>query len=853
MEKFLYKNKSEASSPKETERNIYGRNKQVIVADTMEIINNDRPGSQALINLDETAKIRLFLEKYKDPELFFQADNFKYLASLNSRDRFLAKSAMMTSKLPAGALDKYKNEFPEDEIIDEIGLDLFTSLENYSWEDNARIDNTQYDQVVNKLNEMGLFLDKALRSIKNDKKLLQEFQDSYKLFITSFKEDAKKLQKVINSSIFGKTLKFSEVFISLISRAESKLLDLSDSINSDNTQGNTAVLSSFNNDLIIDSSNRRQNIEELGKVAGELNNEYKKLGNELLSSLASVHDAEAVIINNENLHQVLADLGIDEHESLLQDFREHQKFSSLRLQEMMANYQNLIDAELFTPEIMLKVRKEYEDLQSIGDEDSLNNFNWSERAEKYVQTSLTQPSSEQILYEEMFSKLQNALPLQMALEKKMTEIIYGKEDLKLPHNFNNYENNIVDPEKIPEKAPLYFPVGISKDLFSWEQVLAGQKKFAKPIDLYGYLFWLNNQDREIQLIICDEIQVNNYVSRYNKDEESALASSQQIGNMEAEEYKKIINTFGLKNIKLIRYQEFINSKQEDFVKYRGLVDKLANQDVFKEAFLAMVQESVSGAEKEEYINYALEELAWILSSDGTKIGHLNEARYDILALVIKNVEKIAKDKNLDVFNNLDSAEAQILLNTVSKLISDKINEAKSKLDSSSATRSYYERLRMHLDKIKLNKKMGVDRSIKKEDLSLNFACPDVGSASFGFRNKGKEKESVIKFKEPYSTYFYNVPSDLLVNSDQVVALGDGLIAGKILTLDNEIQLKYAENVLKPILKHFFASLDKAPDAYFEAIDKNKNELIAEVKTATSLLSTLNFIQKYIVKPTQLTD
>jgi len=443
------------------------------------------------------------------------------------------------------------------------------------------------------------------------------------------------------------------------------------------------------------------------------------------------------------------------------------------------------------------------------------------------------------------------LPLQIALEKKMDRLIYGREETKLPKGFGNFEHSKVVPENIPEQAPLYFPVGISKDLRSWEQTLVGEKKFVKPIDLYGYLFWLNNQGKKVNLVICDEIQVNNYQARYGKSESEARQKAGEIGNRETEQYEKIINTFGLDNINIQRYQEFINGNKDEYERYSSVVKNLAIQPVFKEAFLAMVQESVSGAEKEEYIGYALEELTWILSANGTKVGHLNEARYDILGAVIRNFEQVGKEQGLDVLNNPESQEARIILNTVCKITRDAINEKKSKLDKNSSSLAYFQRLQDHLGKIKTDSKAGYDKSVKKDSLSLNFVCPDVGSASFGFRGDFEEKESVVKFKEPYSTYFYKNDSDLLINSDQVVAAGDGFIGGKILTLDNKKQLKYAESVVRPILKHYFASLEKAPAEYFEQVNKSREELLVEAQEATSLLEVLRFVQKYIIKPTQL--
>ena len=67
----------------------------MVATGVMESVNNDRSGSRELIDLDESAKIDLFLDRYQNPETFFQLDNFEYLKTLNSRDRYLAKSVVM--------------------------------------------------------------------------------------------------------------------------------------------------------------------------------------------------------------------------------------------------------------------------------------------------------------------------------------------------------------------------------------------------------------------------------------------------------------------------------------------------------------------------------------------------------------------------------------------------------------------------------------------------------------------------------------------------------------------------------------------------------------------------------------
>ena len=818
--------------------------------EALNIINDDCPGSQEISNLSADQKANLFLNKYQnDPLQFFSTENFNYLKSLNYNDRRMAKIAAFTNALPQECIVQYYQEFPEDKAIENIGLKLYTSLDDYTWSDDARIDNQEYDQALDKVYEINLFLDKNIRLIKNDPEVFDYFLENYKTFIPQIIKDAQRLNKIIDDSFFQKDSVFSETFSAIVSRIEMKLLELEKSLKSGGSP--SKEVADFIKDLNLDSRERTHTIAELGAIASQLNEQYRQFGDNVFDGIAAIYNTSSEKIADNDLFDLVKEYGPETRESIMADFSEHKKFSADRIKELIESYQDLAEAESFSSVAMRKVAKEFEDEEKKYGVGGVKDFSWTTRAEEYNKKFPQPKSKEQILYEETISKLQQLLPLQIALEKKIDQLVYGREEVQLPKWFNDLENSPVTPENIPEQAPLYFPVGISKDLPSWENVLNNEKKFAKPIDLYGYLFWLNNQNREIKLVICDEIQVNNYAKRYHKDESEAREEAIQIGKQEAIRYQQIIQTFGLKNVKLQNYRDFLNENKEAYNNYKLVVKNLADQPTFHEAFLAMVQESVSGAEKEEYINYALEELAWILSTNGTKIGHLNEARYDILATVIRNTEQIGKDKGIDVFNNLESSEAKLILNTVVKIVRDSINEKKSKLDKNSASLAYFQRLQEHLGKMKVDSSVGLDKTIKKDSLSLNFVCPDVGSASFGFRGDFEEKESVVKFKEPYSTYFYTTEADLLINSDQVVATSEGFIGGKILTLDSKKQLIYAEKVVKPILKHYFVSLDKAPVEYFEKINKSREELLNEAKEATSLLATLRFIQKYIVKPTEV--
>lgn len=660
--------------------------------------------------------------------------------------------------------------------------------------------------------------------------------------------DVDRFEELYQSIFFDKNINRGELIKMFLVKSNQLLSSAHENIKNLSPEESEGELRLLINNLDSEITEKAANLEELKKIALALNEKYNNLGQDLMVALdpemVNYKQFEDKLLSNNNLTLEVKD-------SVKADLIRHRKYDGERLKEMLEYYKTVLKEDIYCLSKDEQTIEEFSRENEKFERGEISPAEFRAITKKYNVIFYAPMPEEKIIYETAINKIQSVLPLQMALETKIDQLIYGREETKLPKEFCNFENNKATPEKIPEQVPLYFPVGVSKDLPAWEKVFKGEQKFAKPIDLYGYLFWLNNQGRNVNLVICDELQVNNYQIRYNKGEAEARQSAIEIGNREAEQYEKIVKTFGLDNIKIQRYPEFLNGNRAEFERYQGVVKNLAAQPLFREAFLAMVQDSVSGAEKEEYIGYALEELAWILSTNGTKIGHLNEARYDILAVVIRNFEKIGNDQGLEVLTNPDSSEAKTILNTVCKVIRDAINEKKSKLDKNSPSLAYFQRLQDHLGKIKIDSKTGYDKSIKKDSLSLNFVCPEVGSASFGWRGDFEAKESVVKFKEPYSTYFYKTDSDLLINSDQVVAAGDGLIGGKILTLDNKKQLKYAESVVSPILKYYFASLEKAPVEYFEKINMSREGLLAEAQEATSLLSVLRFIQKYIVKPTAL--
>lgn len=755
---------------------------------------------------DLKTKDHIVLKDILEKEGFFQ----KYNKSKNLEDIDLMYKTLVSLPLRDKVEKDFNINFSDFSIREQIQFLSFISSKNIGEVEVAKkfvLDGKNKENINNRFTSfLSLESDGGMgdRIIKignyfDNEKIANDIFCKYAEFVRKLNSNVDDLGSLYQKIFFDKNIDKNKIINILSDRANQLLISAYETIENLSQEEAEKEVKKLLKQLDDEVVNKLKNINELKAIAESLNSVYPEV---LKSSIAPEY-----VISDSQIENSYNSYDKETVEKIKADYDQHKKFSSERIREIIDFYQQLSETE-------------------------------------------DDGSEEKNRYEEAMVKLKKVLPLQISLENKLDQVVYGYDLAKLPKDFNNFENKENLSEKIPEKAPLFFPVGISKDLPSWEKVLAGEKQFAKPIDIYGYMFWLNNQNREISLVVCDEIQVNNYQIRYNKSKEEAKDLTIKIGNKEAEKYQKIIDTFSLDNIKVIRYNNFINSNKEKFDHYEKIVGQLQNHPIFREMFLAMVQESVSGAEKSEYLGYANEELSWILSTNGTKIGHLNEARYDILAALIKNVESASEKMGIDAFSNLDNQQVLSIIQAVSKNLKDIINEEKSKLDKKSSPFLYFQRLQDHLNKINIDRKVEASKEVKKSDMILNFSCPDVGSASFGWRGVDEKKESTIKFKEPYSTYFYESHQDLLIDSDQVVALGDGYISGKIMTLESAKQIDYAEKVIKPMLKHYLAVLDKAPSSYFEKIGKDKDEILEELQKNQSLLDTLKFIQKYIIKPTE---
>lgn len=449
------------------------------------------------------------------------------------------------------------------------------------------------------------------------------------------------------------------------------------------------------------------------------------------------------------------------------------------------------------------------------------------------------------------------------------ELVLGEQPYQLPEQFfDDMERQAAHlaPERLPHDKPLYFPVGISRDLPHWQEVWEGKAEAAKPIDLYAWLFWLQNQGRPVELVVCDTMQTTNFQTLYpellgDEPETAAHEFAQRIGKTEREQYQRIIDTFGLTNIHLVDYDEFRDRHQGRFERYRTLCTKLADMPVWQSAFLEMVRPSVAkeapAGERRKLLPYAIEEVAWILATRGAKVSHRNEAPYDAVAAVLMNIEAYAEQHGIALEELVQSERLTPILEAVRAALEQKFHEDRSKIPPTSERFQYLGAV-LHTIQQRILKTHhlppmpGEEHAMTRKNVAFPFAVPETGSQSFGWRGKGNAGEEVaIGFREPYSTYFAPRGQELLLESDQIVALPLREIAGKILALPREQQAQYADRVLKPLLAQFYRVLKHAPQTYGYRLGRptmTPREIQREFRSATSLYELIEKIQQYVVEP-----
>lgn len=672
----------------------------------------------------------------------------------------------------------------------------------------------------------------------------------YVELVEASREEAKKMYSIYGDIFSSESMTEERIMGALIAEANTILRDMSETVDGlHNAVSISDSVERFSESIRRNKEARSRLLEEFFTIAQALSVQVSDLEKEyLLVSGGYSSGEEREKIAEESLRQgeklLLEEYGsdaldrVDERESELKEWeRRHQ--------------------DEVIQDIIQGIEREYGDTREMLD--VLGKHEIAKGTYEKMRATAEENAKK---FQPMTKKLTKILKQRKRMRTAFEAVLYGREPAVLPKEFFTDFEKAVDhirPElPVSERTP-YFPVGISKELPKWERVLAGEGKSVKPIDLYNFLFWLNNQGREISIPVCDETQALNYEVLYGKTHEDALESARAIGRVEREQYERIVQTFGLSHIRIVSSKEFFKDtekKNEKFEKYQVLLKELSETSTWREAFLGMVGESVSrqSANAGEYqekkvsvLPYALEELALILSTNGLKLSHPNEARYDAIAVVLENMEAYVAKQGIDFFDVNEHKKLDPVLRDILEALVNRINTPR-KEEQSTSGQVYMGAVRKALLSIQRPTVSGVLTKPEKKNIAFNFFPLPADSRSFGWRSAGKKgEEEQLGFKEPYSTYFPSSETDILLE-DQVVAVPGGMLSGKVLMLSAEKQQEYAEHVLKPLLLHYFKSIESAPQEYFQALGETRASLLARCQKSETLSDILRFIQKHIVAP-----
>ena len=654
----------------------------------------------------------------------------------------------------------------------------------------------------------------------------------YSKIVDSINENAKEVSELYKEMFYEKEIDQGELAQAILQRATDLLLSGNERL--ENAEGKEKEII---NELIQEfrkqkEANRRE-LEEFRKLAKELNAKYKDLYFGFGSSEKKTDDCE----DDEEKW---------ENECLLEYEDGFNSYDSQRIREIIETTETLIKE--------IEQGKDYSTLyiKQLKEKEK-GGIKLSEIESSFIKMN------ERNLIREMglLVNLKKILPFQIAFERKLEKIIYGKESAHLPNEiFSNMDEEVskAESKELPEDSPINFPVGISKNIEQWEKVFAGDAKIEKP-GIYAYLLWLNNicksQSRTAKLVVCDSIQGSNFEIFHGKTKEESGKIIEKIGQYEKRYYQEIVDTFGLNNIEITNYEESLDGKEEKYVEYQKLCKGFSTNKIFEDAFLNMIPESIANSskqEKEKCLSYAIDEVSWILAVGGTKISHSNEARYDAVAAVIRNLEVYTENNKLDIRNIESSVDLQSIIDKIVQEISNKINGIKNGLNPNSFECQYYKKMAESLKKIKKgkNKDIAVGQEKQKIDfkglLNFSFVSPAIGSRSIGWRRGKKneqgdfEPESSIALEDPYATRF-NDGSFSLEN-----------FSNKILALEQEKQIRYVEEVVKPMLIQYFIALDNAPDEYFGKVNKTKKQLLEKCKALETTTDVVNFVREFVIDP-----
>ncbi len=404
------------------------------------------------------------------------------------------------------------------------------------------------------------------------------------------------------------------------------------------------------------------------------------------------------------------------------------------------------------------------------------------------------------------------------------------------------------------------PVGVSRKDKENKAVERGQKKALKSAHMLAQIFWMNAQDKNCLLAVCD----NNALP----EDDAQKARIQRIGAEDVQTYTRVKDYFGLQNISITNCQDLIDP--EKFAHYHRLVEMLSHQEYFAPAFEKAAQAPPS-ANQNNTLPYLKEEIAWIWATPHQKITHHNEAKYgyDPIACVFQNMERIAGPQ---VWEAQNSDDFRLFLCRVLYGLRNQLDE---RIQSGSPSEiKYYQAFKDFCfgKKQRYKKTRKNPQKAPKAAFDLKQICPpdtkriksiknieipfivppELSAKSFG--NSPQYRAGSVTTTDPYNTLFVNpqnpAPDLHSLPMENIEGIEDALLA----RTDPAKQNHHLETVIIPLLRAYTANLPHFSPAYFHRFGNSQNfvmeNIVHQLNEISTYIECLRFIKKYVLLPPQ---
>lgn len=460
----------------------------------------------------------------------------------------------------------------------------------------------------------------------------------YARLVDGANQEVEEISRMYGEIFFQRGVDKDKVARAILRKAGSLLCEAGEILKNCDSDKREDLVEDLISHLKIEDKAQKTSISDLKKLSVQLNRMYHRLDRFNIPGEKN-KEAEAEMTEFfKELKSGKIKLGEFKTEDVIKEIEQEKsilrKYDSQRLQDEIKSYESLVK---MSDEI-------YEIIKAESGQKTADRMR-----ELHNQEGCD-------FYKPLVKKLKELLAFQQNFEQKLDQFVYGYETAGLPDNFQeeikadiaNYQ-----PELPQDDKGSYLPVGISSQLPEKDEA------HLKPIDALAYLFWLQNQKKNSELMVVDTIQETNYQALYNLSGDEARLKAGENGNRDRKWYGAAIKVFNLDNIELAGYKEI-----EDSAAVRGALDSINQLDegekgkrseIISKALDVLVEGSIKrkiqggdGAEEDKnklLREYGKKEIAFIMARQGRKISHEKEYRYDILARVALIYEELKKRKD----------------------------------------------------------------------------------------------------------------------------------------------------------------------------------------------------------------